>query len=342
MNDFSDVRFFKPKKSWAKRMKKAWKKTIKRAGEVMKGRTAGVKGVQRQLGNVAKIGVGAAGGFLTGGPVGAVAGAYGGYRAAKQHGGIGGSWTPVFQGIGAGLGAGAATSALGLGSGGLGGGLYRGVSTLFGGGAGGVAETTQQTATKTNLLQKVLSGEASWTDVLGQLKDAGISVASEWLSKAPERRELEQELGHIQNYTAQQQALANKGYGISEARANEDYQRQMDELRRSQHVQNLATRESLAERGITPTTGSSIGASTWRGVGEEQQAATTGREILRQRTLENIGLQREGAALSGGEEAYRTEQAYESTYPDWQKILKSRVTPSAIYGAGEQVLSNIF
>lgn len=113
MNDYSDVRFFKGKRLFKK--PKALMKQIK-----------------KQFGGALKIGAGAGLGFLTGGPAGAVMGAAGGMRAARQ-----GNWRGVGQGVGMGLGAGAGMSALGFGGGGLGGSLYQGAAGLLGGGGAG-------------------------------------------------------------------------------------------------------------------------------------------------------------------------------------------------------------
>ncbi len=171
-----------------------------------------------------------------------------------------------------------------------------------------------------DIADKVLNGTLSWADILKEGEDAAISLIMDKIQNAPkERKEEAWYAGNRKMY--EQQA------NIGRERVSQDYAREMDDLRRSQHIQNLNARQQLAERGITPNIQSSIGGSEWHRLAEEQAADRSGRELLKKRKLEDIGLQLE--------EAQRRTPQYGESSTSFGEVLKGEAPQLASDIAGD-------
>ncbi|MDI6787501.1 MAG: hypothetical protein QME51_03945 [Planctomycetota bacterium] len=221
-------------------------------------------------------------------------------------------------------------------------GVWTSISGGGGGGGGGDTGTGGTDASWWDNLKDTLGLSDKDTDAnfWNTLKDTMATITAEKLLREKEERQLlawyNQRTKDIRAELGRTEEIGRVG----KTRTEEDYAKAMEALERSQHLQDVMTREQLAERGITPETKSSIGASEWGRVGAEQLAARTGTEQARTRRLEDI---ESGLTQARAEEEQALREAYqqkELRQPTWGNILESRISPEGLALAAEDLLRN--
>ena len=189
--------------------------------------------------------------------------------------------------------------------------------------------------------KKLLSGEWTWSDILKDFGKAGIDAISEYLGAQQKNRQATARKDESMRDIAATQAYMEKEAKRQTGYVDVDYARQVDDLRRSQYMQDLHKQESLTQRGITPVTNSSIAQSEWRRLAESKKVENEGVDILKKRKMEEIASGLERSQITAERAGREVGREFNEAYTSWQDVIKPKNTSDLWGGVLEEGIKEI-
>ena len=189
--------------------------------------------------------------------------------------------------------------------------------------------------------KKLLSGEWTWSDILKDFGKAGVDAISEYLGAQQKNRQSTARKDESMRDIAVTQAYMEKEAKRQTGYVDVDYARQVDDLRRSQYMQDLHKQESLTQRGITPVTNSSIAQSEWRRLAESKKVENEGVDILKKRKMEEIASGLERSQITAERAGREVGREFNEAYTSWQDVTKPKNTSDLWGGILEEGIKEI-
>ena len=189
--------------------------------------------------------------------------------------------------------------------------------------------------------RRLLSGEWTWSDILKDFGKAGVDAISEYLGAQQKNRQATAWKDESMRDIAATQAYMEKEAKRQTGYVDVDYARQVDDLRRSQYMQDLHKQESLTQRGITPVTNSSIAQSEWRRLAESKKVENEGVDILKKRKMEEIASGLERSQITAERAGREVGREFNEAYTSWQDVIKPKNTSDLWGGVLEEGIKEI-
>ena len=169
----------------------------------------------------------------------------------------------------------------------------------------------------------------------------GVDAISEYLGAQQKNRQATAWKNESMRDIAATQAYMEKEAKRQTGYVDVDYARQVDDLRRSQYMQDLHKQESLTQRGITPVTNSSIAQSEWRRLAESKKVENEGVDILKKRKMEEIASGLERSQITAERAGREVGREFNEAYTSWQDVTKPKNTSDLWGGVLEEGIKEI-